>query len=177
MATERGKIKTSIGGQALIEGVMMRGPRKTVATVRKPDGSLESKEFSCEFGWRKYPVLRIPLIRGVAGFIESMAIGYKTLMYSAEAVGEDEEAEPQSRFEKWLDKTFGDKLTKIASAIGGVLGILLAIILFFWLPTRPLQSGSWRNAGGYSWPAAGVRLRKASCGLGFSCFTWLGSLV
>ena len=135
MATERGKIKTSIGGQALIEGVMMRGPRKTVATVRKPDGSLESKEFSCEFGWRKYPVLRIPLIRGVAGFIESMAIGYKTLMYSAEAVGEDEEAEPQSRFEKWLDKTFGDKLTKIASAIGGVLGILLAIILFFWLPT------------------------------------------
>ncbi len=85
MATERGKIKTSIGGQALIEGVMMRGPRKTVATVRKPDGSLESKEFSCEFGWRKYPVLRIPLIRGVAGFIESMAIGYKTLMYSAEA--------------------------------------------------------------------------------------------
>lgn len=135
MAKEKGKIKTSIGGQALIEGVMMRGPHKTVATVRKPDGSLESQEFNSSFDWKKYPVLRIPVIRGVAAFIESMAVGYKTLMYSAEVMGEEEETEPQSRFEKWLDKTFGDRLTKAASVTGGVLGVLLAITLFFWLPT------------------------------------------
>lgn len=116
-----------------MEGVMMRGPKRTVAVVRKPDGSLETKEFHVPSIKEKCPVFKAPVIRGVVSFIESMAVGYKALMYSAEAAGEEVEAE--SRFEKWLDKTFGGKLAKAASAVGGVLGLMLAVVLFFWLPT------------------------------------------
>lgn len=134
MAREVCKIRTSIGGQALIEGVMMRGPQKLMACVRNPQGEIVEKEIEYTPLQKKHKVLGIPVLRGVVGFVESMVLGYKTMMYSAEVSGM-EEMEAESKFDKWLEKTFGDKLMKVAGVIGGVLGLALAVVLFFWLPT------------------------------------------
>lgn len=129
---EQCKIKTSIGGQALIEGVMMRGPKKTVAAIWNAKGELETKDFSAEIKPRA-KWMRLPLIRGVVSFIDSMKLGYTTLMYSAEAsAGED--LEPESKFDLWLEKTFGDKLMKVLGTVASLIGVALAIVLFLWLP-------------------------------------------
>ena len=131
---EQQKKITSIGGQALIEGILMRGPHKTVMAVRTPGGEIELEEIKAIPLKEKYPILGWPLIRGCVNFIESMKIGYKALAKSAEKSGFEEEEEP-SKFEKWLDKTFGNKINQIVMAIGGVLGVALAVALFFLLPT------------------------------------------
>jgi len=129
---EQCKIKTSIGGQALIEGVMMRGPKKTAAAVWNAEGMLETRDFTDNMKPRPQ-WMRLPLIRGVGAVIESMKLGYTTLMYSAEAsTGED--AEPESKFDLWLEKTFGDKLMKVLGTVASLLGVVLAIVLFLWLP-------------------------------------------
>lgn len=128
---------TSIGGQALIEGVMMRGPQKTVLSVRKPDGTIHTEEASAAKSGAMSPVWgKIPLVRGVVSFIQSLLIGYKCLMRSAELSGlEDlEEEEEPSKFEAWLTRTFGDKLMKGIMAIAAVLGVALSIFLFMYLP-------------------------------------------
>ena len=134
MNKENQKKITSIGGQALIEGIMMKGPYKTMLAVRNPNGEIELEELKLVPLKEKYPVLGWPLIRGVVNFIESMKTGYKALALSAEKAGFEEEEEP-SKFEKWLDKTFGSKVNGIIMGIGGVLGVVLAIALFFLLPT------------------------------------------
>ena len=87
MAREETKTITSIGGQALIEGIMMRGPRKTSVAVRLPDGSISNEYMDAHYIREKYKIFRLPLLRGVAGLIDSMSIGYKALMYSAEKAG------------------------------------------------------------------------------------------
>ena len=81
------KIKTSIGGQALIEGIMMKGPKKTATVVRNPQGELVTKVEDTHSWKEKCKLLGWPLVRGVVGFIASMAEGYKSLMYSAEIAG------------------------------------------------------------------------------------------
>ncbi len=103
--------KTMCGGQALIEGIMMRGPKKQAVVVRKPDGELEIQEKELKFIKDRYPVLGLPLIRGVVNFCDSMYNGVKALMYSAEFFPEDEEAEPEepSKFELWLEKQAGQR--------------------------------------------------------------------
>ena len=135
MQTQKQKttpMRTTIGGQALIEGVMMRGPYKTVAAVRKPDGAIECRELEPEH--RKLPKwTKLPVIRGVFSFVSSMKLGYQALMYSAEASGE-EANEPESKFDRWLEAHFGDKIMPIAGAVGTVLGLALTVVLFMWLP-------------------------------------------
>ena len=97
MAKEHVKRITSIGGQALIEGVMMRGPQKTSMAVRLPDGSIELQELKTDYIRDKSPVWRLPLIRGIVGFIDSMRVGFRALSLSAEKSGlEEEEEEPSS---------------------------------------------------------------------------------
>ena len=86
--------KTMCGGQALIEGIMMRGPKKESVVVRRPDGGLEIQERELRFIRDRYPVLGWPLIRGVVNFGGSMYSGVKALMYSASFFPEDEE-EPE----------------------------------------------------------------------------------
>lgn len=125
------KIRTSIGGQALIEGIMMRGPHRTVAAIRLQDGSIETKEFS--FSQPKGGIYRIPVLRGVFAFINSMKTGYGALMYSAETAGEDLN-EPESKFDKWLADHLGDKMMAVVSGAAMVMGVALAIILFIMLP-------------------------------------------
>ncbi|MBP0990005.1 MAG: DUF1385 domain-containing protein [Oscillospiraceae bacterium] len=123
--------KTMIGGQALIEGVMMRGPEKTSMAVRLPDGKVDIETWDNISKSKK--VKKIPIVRGVVNFVESMIIGYKTLMKSAEKAGVEDE-EP-SKFDKWLTDKLGDKIFKVIAAIASVISVVFAIALFVLLPS------------------------------------------
>lgn len=143
MAKNKNKVlkKTSIGGQALIEGVMMKGPQKTVMAVRNPEGEIVVEEFGGAPLKEKYKIIGLPFIRGVVGFIESMMQGYKALMRSAEIAGlEEDDGEELSKFEQWLNKVFGEKLFNILMVVAMILGIGLAFFLFMYLPSL-LYSG------------------------------------
>ena len=102
------RFKTSVGGQALMEGIMMRGPKNICCAVRKPDGTIETKvEPTPTHGvWMK-----IPLVRGAISMIESLIMGYKYMMYSAQvSMGDDyDPAEEETAFEKWVGEHFGQK--------------------------------------------------------------------
>lgn len=128
--------KTSIGGQAVMEGVMMRGPKEIATAVRKSNGEIiiDKKEVSSVF--TKYKFLKIPVLRGVISFFDSMITGVKCLMFSAEQVDlEDGEEYKPSRFEKWLDDTFGDKIKDIVIYFSVFVSLIFSIGLFILLPT------------------------------------------
>ena len=129
--------RTMIGGQALIEGIMMMGPDKKSIVVRKPDGELEIKTEERKLLKDRYPILGWPLIRGVTNFILSLYTGVTALMYSAEFVPEDsEDHEEPSRFEVWLEKHLGsEKAAGIFTTLAVVLGICFSVVLFILLPT------------------------------------------
>ena len=127
--------RTSIGGQALLEGILMRGPKRQAIVVRNQEGGLEIKEEELKFIKDKYPILGVPFIRGVVTFLDSMVKGVKALMWSAEFYPEEEEAQP-SKFEQWIDRTFGSEaLMKWIIGFAVVAGIAFAIALFVILPT------------------------------------------
>lgn len=127
--------KTSVGGQALIEGVMMQGPKGMATAVRKPDGDILVEYHEIKHVRDKVKLLGLPIIRGVVNFIESMIMGYKTLMYSAEISGMEEyDEENLSKFEKWLTDKFGDKLMNFVTVLGSILGVALAFVLFMYFP-------------------------------------------
>ena len=126
---------TSIGGSALIEGIMMRGPKRTTVACRIDQDTIYTEDievkplFVSKF-WK------LPLIRGLAGMIDSMRLSYKALGLSADKAmeaGTVEEEEP-SKFEKWLEDKFGDKLMNVIMVIATVLGVALALGLFVFLP-------------------------------------------
>lgn len=123
--------KTSIGGQALIEGIMMRGPKRSVMAVRKKDGSIDISERKFTNLKEKYPILKLPIIRGVAGFIESMTVGYKAMVDSAEISGYLDEEEIQAEKDK---KNQGAIMTVI-TIIASVLAVILSVGLFIYLPS------------------------------------------
>lgn len=123
--------KTSIGGQALIEGIMMRGPKRTVMAVRKTDGTIDISERTFTNFKEKYPILKLPIIRGVAGFIESMTVGYKAMMASAEISGYLDEEELQTE----KDKKNQGALMTVITVVASVLAIILSVGLFIYLPS------------------------------------------
>lgn len=126
----RPKHRTTIGGQALIEGVMMRGPDKISVAVRKPNDEIELKVDEVKTLTRKYKILALPFIRGVVALIESMFIGTKALMYSAEFF-EDDIGEK----ERWTKKIFGDKAEDVEMGITVLISLLLSIGIFMILPS------------------------------------------
>ncbi len=127
--------KTSVGGQALIEGVMMRGPKGMATAVRKPDKTIDIKYHEVKRLGDKNKLFNLPLFRGIVAFIESMITGYKCLMYSAEVSGMEEiEDAEMSKAEKWLNDKLGDKLMSIVTGIASILGFALAFLIFFYLP-------------------------------------------
>lgn len=127
---------TSIGGQALLEGILMVGPKKNTAAFCDSEGNITTEDIESSFMKEKYPILGKPFIRGVFSFIDTLRLGMKALMLSADKAGIDEDdPEKLSKFEKWLNKTFGDKIMNVVAGVGSVLGVLLAIVLFFLLPT------------------------------------------
>ncbi len=125
------KFKTLIGGQALIEGIMMQGPDKRSIVVRGPEGIVTKVEPLK----KKTGILKWPLIRGVVSFGSSMVSGVKALMYSAEFFPEEEDAQP-SKFDQWLEKKLGsEKMEKAVISFSVFLGALFSIALFILLPT------------------------------------------
>ena len=127
--------RTSIGGQALIEGILMRGPFKQAIAVRDQQGQLVLKEEELKFIKDRYPVLGLPLIRGVVNFGGAMVSGVKALMYSASFYPEEESAEP-GKFEAWLEKHIGsEKLESLIIYLAVALGALFSVGLFMLLPT------------------------------------------
>lgn len=127
---------TSIGGSALIEGIMMRGPKRTTVAVRVGESAIDTEDIEVKTLSSRSKFWRIPIIRGISGMIDSMRLSYKALSLSADkamAAGVVEEEEP-SKFEKWLEKTFGDKLMNVIMVIASILGVALALGLFVFLP-------------------------------------------
>lgn len=130
------KHKTSIGGQALIEGIMMRGPKGNAMSVRLPDGTIETEVEPFVPLKNKYKILGWPIIRGVAGFIESMTTGYKYLMKSADkTMTEEEKEEEMSKLDRWLTDHMGEKMMAVVGVISAILGVGLAFVIFMYLPT------------------------------------------
>lgn len=123
-------IKTSIGGQAVIEGIMMRGPKKTALSVRLPNKTISTEEWDTKSSNKWYK--KTPFIRGVFNFIDSMMMGYTCLMKSAEKAGFDDE-EP-SKFELKLKEIFGDKYMTFLEGVIMVFAVILAVGLFTILP-------------------------------------------
>ena len=137
--TERNPRLGKAGGQALMEGIMMNGPEGAAMSVRKPDGSIITvpKEFS--HARDKVKLLGLPIIRGIVNFIESMVLGYKCLMESAELSGQlelEESEENMSKLDKWLNDHLGPKLMGIISVVAMVLGMALAFGLFVYAPSK-----------------------------------------
>lgn len=123
--------KTQIGGQALIEGVMMRGPEVEAMAVRLPSGEIDVEKWDLKPAkWYR----KVPFVRGPVNFVVSMVDGYKCLSKSADKSMQGIEEEEPSKFEKWLTDKLGDKLMGIIMVIASVLGVALALGLFIWLP-------------------------------------------
>ena len=127
------KFKTSIGGQAVIEGVMMRGPEKGAMACRLPNGEIDLETWKVKGSKAWYR--KVPFVRGIFSFISSLILGYKCLMRSADKQMTEEDEEPETKFEKWLSEKLGDKIMPVISALAMVLGIGLAVVLFIWLPS------------------------------------------
>lgn len=135
--TSREKFKSKIGGQAVIEGVMMRGIDKAAMACRLPSGEIDLEEWAIKGGKNAPFYRKIPFVRGVFVFITSMIDGYKCLSRSADkqmSAEQDDDEEP-SKFEKWVDEKLGDKLMPIITTVSIILGLALAIALFMLLPS------------------------------------------
>lgn len=126
------KKKTSIGGQALIEGIMMRGPVLTSMATRMPDGSIDVETWNTHKGSKTPWTRKAPFIRGIFNMVDSMVVGYHCLMKSAEKSGVEEEP---TKFDKWLEKKLGDNMMKVLGGFAAVLGVALAAVLFIFIPT------------------------------------------
>ena len=121
-----------VGGQAVIEGVMMKHGDETALAVRRDDGTVDVRKNTFVSVKKKHKILGIPILRGIVGFIESMMLSLKTMNDSTASLGLEEE---EGKTEKWLKKHLGIKLTDIIMVIGMILGVALAIGLFIWLPS------------------------------------------
>lgn len=128
----------AVGGQALIEGILMRGPKGAAMSVRLPNGEIET-EYKNIKPWReKNKFFGLPLVRGIVGFVESLVTGYQYLMESAEKSTQGLENPPEeemSKLDKWIEKHFGEKMMNAVGVVSLVLGFALAFVLFMWLPS------------------------------------------
>ena len=131
---KQGTFRTTIGGQALIEGILMRGPEKDAIVVRTPEG-LVTKVTERKFIKDKFPILGWPIIRGMATFLSSIVTGVKALMFSADYFPDDENAQP-GKLDQWLEKHIpAEKLQSVLVAFSVVLSLGLTLVLFMLLPT------------------------------------------
>ncbi len=122
-------IRTSVGGQALIEGIMMKGPFRSAMAVRKPDGTIDVEEWDTE---RMTGIKKVPFLRGIFNLVDTLIKGYRCLMKSAEKAGQEEEPD---KFELWLNKTFGKAAGSVFNTIVTVLAVVLCLGLFVVIPS------------------------------------------
>ncbi len=131
---KQGTFRTTIGGQALIEGILMRGPEKDAIVVRAPEG-LVTKVTERKFIKDKFPILGWPIIRGMATFLSSIVTGVKALMFSADYFPDDESTQP-GKLDQWLEKHIpAEKLQSVLVAFSVVLSLGMTLVLFMLLPT------------------------------------------
>lgn len=146
------KIKYSgVGGEALIEGIMMKGPYGAAMACRMPDGTIDLTRKEFHSVTEKYKILKAPFIRGPVNFVEQMIFGYKCMMESAEKTAfdtSDVKEEEMSKLDKWLNDHFGPKMMAVVGAIAMVLGFGLAFLIFFYLPTLATDLINNHLAGG-----------------------------
>lgn len=141
------KFRTSVGGQALMEGIMMRGPKKICCAVRRPDGTIDLSYSDVRTHWYN----KVPLLRGVCNMVENLYSGYKYLMHSADiAMTEEEQEASESKLDKWLDEHTGPVFQSVLMGISAFAGVILAVFLFTFLPTfltgalgKVIELGRW----------------------------------
>lgn len=139
-----------VGGQAVLEGVMMRHGERYSVSVRKEDGSITTENRTFVSVRKKIKLLNIPLLRGAVNFIEMLILSYKTLSISADAYGLTEEEE-ESKFERWLREHFGKGLVDVVMAISMVLGLALGVGIFFFLPSLLTKATDNALGGSLGW--------------------------
>ena len=131
--TEDCSFRTSIGGQALIEGILMRGPKRQAIVCRTKDGLVEKTE-ELKLVKDRYPVLGLPFLRGVVTLFDSLYKGMQALTWSASLVPLEEQGEPD-RIDAWIEKHFeGEKAQKLIISTAVVMGVALSLFLFIFLP-------------------------------------------
>lgn len=128
------QVYSGIGGQAVIEGIMMKNKEDYSVAVRKPDGSIDVIQGEYLSLTDKYPFFRLPFLRGILSFYDSMALGMKCLSHSASFYEDDEGSEP-GKLEQFLDKLFGEKVEQVLSALVMVFSFAMALLIFVALPT------------------------------------------
>ncbi len=124
---------SGIGGQAVIEGIMMKNAQNYATAVRKPDGEISVEVATYESMLDKCRFFKIPFVRGIFAFVDSLAVGMKSLSYSASFFEDDEDSEP-SKFELFLDKVFGENAEKVVAGISMSVSFIIAICVFMLLP-------------------------------------------
>jgi len=147
-----------VGGEAVMEGVMMRCADNYSTAVRLPDGSIKVIRKNYVSARKKHKILNSPVIRGVVSFAESMKLSYAALSLSADAFMSGVPEEP-SKFEKWLEKRFGEKLMNFIMSIAMVFGVALGLGLFLFLPNwiaRGIENLSGLNLGAWKGAVSGV---------------------
>ena len=142
-----------VGGQAVLEGVMMKSGDNVALAVRKEDGTIEVKRSKHTSLRKKNKFFNIPIIRGCVNMVETLIMSMGTLNDSANMLGIDETVD-ETKFEKWLRRTFGDKLMNVVMGIGTVLGVILAVALFIGLPTLATEGIKYlcMHFGGFEAP-------------------------
>ncbi len=137
MSEKKSIHKTSIGGQAVLEGVMMKGPSKSAIAIRKPDGEIETKIENNSSLVAKLKLNKIPIIRGVVAFIDSIVTGVGATMYSAEFIDLEDDTQPEqkSKFDIWIENHFGKAMLNVIMWISVAISLVLGIGLFMLLPT------------------------------------------
>lgn len=124
----------AVGGQALIEGVMMKSPHGIAMAVRKSDGEIVIKKEPIG-KIEKSPLYKVPIIRGIIAFFNSMVVGVRAITYSAEVFEEIDTEVEKGKFEKWLEEKFGDKSDDIITYFSVALAIAMALVIFMFIPT------------------------------------------
>lgn len=142
---------TGIGGQAVIEGVMMKGPKDLAIAVRKPNGEIVVNKEVLK-GMSQSPLAKMPIIRGVIALVDAMVLGVRALTYSAEFWEDEDESFKKGRFEIWVENKLGDKANDVMIYFSVFIAIALSISIFIILPTvvtsflRTIISGHiWLN--------------------------------
>lgn len=126
--------KTTIGGQAVMEGVMMKAPDTMAIAVRRSDGTIEVTKKALTTIKDRYPILKIPVLRGIITFGETMVLGVKSLMTSAELFGEEDEEYKPSKMEEWLAKKLGKNVEDVFIYTAVILAVVFSLGLFILLP-------------------------------------------
>ena len=125
------EFRTSVGGQALMEGIMMRGPEKICCAVRKPDGTIDLTYDTVTVHWYN----RVPLVRGVCNMAENLYKGYRYLMHAADIAMEGEAEPAESKLDKWFEEHATPAVQNVLMTCAAFVGVVLALFLFTFLPT------------------------------------------